>query len=195
MSQGFSGKTKRLTGIAMLCAAAYIVMAVGRFPVVLFLKYDPKDVIIVIGGLIWGPSAACAVSVIVSAVEMVTVSETGILGCLMNIISSCSFACTASFIFRKRNTISSLLIGLAAGGIMMTAVMLLWNYLLAPFYMGCSREAVVRLLVPAFLPFNLLKASLNAGITIFCYKPVISSLRKNGYILTPDRGKTAPHEE
>ena len=37
-------KAKRITTIAMLCALAYVVMAVGRVPVVLFLKYDPKDV-------------------------------------------------------------------------------------------------------------------------------------------------------
>lgn len=48
-------KAKRITTIAMLCALAYVVMAVGRVPVVLFLKYDPKDVVITLGGLIWGP--------------------------------------------------------------------------------------------------------------------------------------------
>ena len=41
-----NSKAKRITTIAMLCAISYAVMAVGRVPVVLFLKYDPKDVII-----------------------------------------------------------------------------------------------------------------------------------------------------
>ncbi len=36
-------KTQKITTIAMLCAIAYIVTAVGRIPVVLFLKYDPSD--------------------------------------------------------------------------------------------------------------------------------------------------------
>ena len=45
-------KTKKLTIIGMLCALAYIAVVVGRIPLVLFLKYDPKDVVIVIGGLI-----------------------------------------------------------------------------------------------------------------------------------------------
>ena len=47
-------KTKRITTTAMLCAVAYVVVVVGRVPVVLFLKYDPKDIIITLGGLIWG---------------------------------------------------------------------------------------------------------------------------------------------
>lgn len=55
-------KAKRITTIAMLCALAYVVMVVGRVPVVLFLKYDPKDVVITLGGLIWGPMTACLVS-------------------------------------------------------------------------------------------------------------------------------------
>ena len=48
-------KTKKITTTAMLCAIAYAAVAVGRIPVVLFLKYDPKDVVITLGGLIWGP--------------------------------------------------------------------------------------------------------------------------------------------
>ena len=33
-----NSKTKRITITAMLCAITYVVMAVGRVPVVLFLK-------------------------------------------------------------------------------------------------------------------------------------------------------------
>ncbi len=32
-------KTKRITTTAMLCAAAYVAVVVGRVPVVLFLKH------------------------------------------------------------------------------------------------------------------------------------------------------------
>ncbi len=48
-------KTRKLTTIGMLCALAYVAVVVGRIPLVLFLKYDPKDVVIVIGGLLFGP--------------------------------------------------------------------------------------------------------------------------------------------
>lgn len=62
-------KTRKLTTISMLCALAYIAVFVGRIPIVLFLKYDPKDVIIVIGGLIYGPLTALAITVAVSVVQ------------------------------------------------------------------------------------------------------------------------------
>lgn len=58
----------------------------------------------------------------------------------------------------------------------MVLVMMLWNYLVAPLYMGIPREEVVKLLLPAFLPFNLIKGGLNAAITMLLYKPVVSVL-------------------
>ncbi len=173
---------KKLTMTAMLCALAYIVMVIGRVPVVLFLKYDPKDVIVTLGGLIWGPMMSFTVSVIVSLIEMVTVSETGFIGLVMNIISTCSFACTAAIIYKKKRTLWGAVTGLLTGCIIMTAVMLLWNYLVTPMYMGYPREAVAELLIPAFLPFNLLKAGLNAGFTFLLYRPMIAALRKTGYV-------------
>ena len=115
-----NGKTKKLTTIAMLCTITYVVMAVGRIPVVLFLKYDPSDVIVALSGFIWGPTTSCIVSVAVAVIEMITVSETGIWGCIMNIIQTLSFACTAAVIYKKKHTlagaVSGLLYGISARG-------------------------------------------------------------------------------
>ena len=166
-----NSKTKRITVIGMLCAITYVTMVVGRIPIILFLKYDPSDVIVTLGGFIWGPMTSCIVSVIVATLEMITVSDTGILGCIMNIVQTLSFACTASVIYTKKHTLSGAVIGLASGWLITVIVMLLWNYLVTPLYMGYPREAVVELLLPAFLPFNLLKGGLNASITFLLYKP------------------------
>lgn len=97
-----NSKTKRVTTIGMLCAITYATMVVGRIPIILFLKYDPSDVIVTLGGFIWGPMTSCIVSVIVATLEMITVSDTGILGCIMNIVQTLSFACTASVIYKKK---------------------------------------------------------------------------------------------
>ena len=87
-------KIKKLTATGMLCALAYAAAAIGRIPLVLFLKYDPKDSVIAVGGLIFGPVTSWLIALAVSFVEMFTISETGIWGFFMNVISSCSFACT-----------------------------------------------------------------------------------------------------
>ncbi len=186
-------KTKKLTTIGMLCALAYIAVLVGRIPVILFLKYDPKDVIIVIGGFLFGPSVSLAVTLIVSVAQMFTISGTGILGCVMNVVSSCSFACTAALVYQKRHRLSGAVLGLLSGLICQVAVMMLWNYLIAPIYMGYPREAVAALLLPAFLPFNLIKGGLNAAITLLLYKPTVTVLRRSNLIESGKSGKMRVH--
>lgn len=174
--------TKKLTTLAMLSAIAYIIMAVGRVPIVLFLKYEPKDVIITIGGFIFGPLSAFIISVLVSFAEMFTVSDTGFIGFIMNIISTCAFACTAGYIYKRNRTLKGAVYGLITGSFLMTTVMLLWNYLITPIYLGYPREAVAKLLIPAFLPFNLLKGGLNVALTMLLYKPLVNSLRRSNLI-------------
>lgn len=171
-------KTQKTVLIGMFCAIAYALMIVGRVPVVLFLKYDPKDVMITIGGFLLGPFASFIISVIVSFIEMITTSETGPIGFIMNVLSSCSFACTAAFIYKRKHTKSGAVTALLAGCCVMVVFMLLWNYLITPIYMGYPREAVAELLLPAFLPFNLLKGGLNTAVTLLFYKPVVTALRK-----------------
>ena len=100
-----NSKTKFITLIAMYAAMAYVVVATFRVPVVLFLNYEPKDVIITLSGLTMNPLAPVLVSVIVSLLEWATISTTGPIGCLMNIVSSCAFACTASIIYHKKRSI------------------------------------------------------------------------------------------
>lgn len=174
--------TKKLVTLAMLSAIAYIVVALGRIPIVLFLEFEAKDVIITIGGFIFGPLSAFLISLVVSLVEMVTVSDTGIIGLLMNVISSCAFACTAAFVYKRNRTLAGAAIGLILGSLAMTSSMLLWNYIITPVYMNLPREQVAEMLAPIFLPFNLIKSGLNAALTMLLYKPVVTALRKRNLV-------------
>lgn len=169
--------TKKISAIGMFCALAFISMVMIKIPVVLFLKYEPKDVIITVCGLIYGPIYSFVVSLIVSFIEMITVSDTGIIGFVMNVLSTVAFACTASYIYKKGKTIKSAVIGLCTGVVLMTIIMILWNYIMTPIYMGQSRADIAAMLAPVFLPFNLLKGSINAALTYLLYKPVIKILR------------------
>ena len=178
---------KEMVLIAMLAAIAYVIMTLVRIPVVLFLKYEPKDVIITIGGFLLGPMAAFITSFVVSLVEMVTVSDTGPIGALMNLLSTCSFACTASLIYKKRHTLSGAIGGLLVGAVVMVGAMILWNWLITPLYMGVERSVVEGMLLTAFLPFNLLKAGLNTALVLVLYKPLVTALRKAN--LAPSQAK------
>ena len=176
---------KKLTTIATLAAVAYLSVFLSQMlpPLVPFppLKYDPKDIVILIGGFLYGPLAAAAMSVAVSLIEMITVSTTNIIGFVMNVVSTCSFVCVAAVIYKygpKKKTLTGAIIGLLVGVASMVAVMMLWNYLITPIYTGAPREVVAGMLIPVFLPFNLLKGGLNAALTMLIYKPLATALRK-----------------
>ena len=179
-------KMKKLTVLAMLSAIAYVAVALLRFPVVLFLSYEPKDVVIAIGGFLYGPLAALGISLVVSFIEMLTISSTGWIGFVMNFLSSAAFAGTAALLYRKKRTQGSAIAGLFGGALLMTVLMLLWNYLITPLYMHTARADVAAMLVPVFLPFNLLKGCLNATITVLLYKPVVQGLR-HAHLLPPSK--------
>lgn len=182
---------KKIVLLAMLAAISYLIMSLVRIPVVLFLKYEPKDVVITIGGFLFGPMASFVVSLVVSLLEMVTVSDTGPIGCVMNLLSTCSFACTAAFIYKRKHTLNGAISGLAAGSVLMIVTMLLWNWLITPWYMGVDRATVESMLLPAFLPFNLLKAGLNSALTLSLYKPLVTALRKIRLIEYPSSGSSS----
>lgn len=169
---------KKLVVLAMFAALAYASVALFRIPVVLFLKYEPKDCILAICGMLYGPLPAMVTAAVVGLIEMVTISETGIIGLVMNLLSSALFVLPAAFLYQRKRSLSGAVVGLACGALLMTAGMLLWNWLITPLYMHMPQQAVAELLLPAFLPFNLLKATLNAVLTVLLYKGVVTALRK-----------------
>jgi riboflavin transporter FmnP len=184
-----NSSTKKLVTLSMLCAVAYTVMFIFKAtpPLIPFppLKFDPKDVIIILGGFLYGPLSAVVMSVIVSILEMVSVSITGWVGCIQNIVSSCAFVVPAALVYEKRKTLGGAIIGLTAGIISVTAVMTLFNYLMVPIFMATAEVSIsewrVRtksMLLPVFVPFNLFKSSLNAVLVLLIFKPVVTALHK-----------------
>ena len=169
---------RKLTLTAMLGAMAYLTMLVGRVPVVLFLNYDPKDAVIAIGGFLLGPASAAMLSLVVSLIEMLTASDTGLIGFFMNVLSTWAFVLPAAALYRRHRTLKCAALGLTLGVLCMTLTMLAWNFIITPLYMGYPRAAVAELLLPVFLPFNLFKGVLNAGVTLLLYKPVSRALRR-----------------
>lgn len=171
--------TRKLILMSLFCALAYISVFVLRIPMVSFLDYEPKDVIITLAGLILGPISTIFISIVVSFIEMVTISDTGPIGMLMNVIASLSFALPVSFLYKYKRNINLAVMGLLIGTIAMTVSMIVWNYLITPYYMGVPRPVVVDMLVPIFLPFNIIKATINSTLVFLLYKPIIFALRKS----------------
>ena len=145
--------TKKLATLAMLTALAYVVMYLSKLmpSVNGFLDFDFKDVVLCIGGFVYGPIAALMMIVIVCVLEMVTVSHTDIIGCIMNIVATASFVCTACAIYKRKHTMKGAIVGLASAVVVLVVVMLAWNYFLTPIYQKIPREAVAAMLPTVFL--------------------------------------------
>lgn len=183
-------KTRTLTAVGMLCALAFVA-SFCKIPVVLWLKYEPKDVIIAVGAFLFGPLTAVVTSLVVSLLEL-TNSETGLIGMAMNILATCTYVCPAALLYKRKRTMTSAAVGLVFGALFATGAMLLWNYFLTPLYMGYPREAVAELLLPAFLPFNLLKTGLNTALILLLYKPLVTALRRTRLLPPTPGGANAP---
>lgn len=182
--------THRIVVTAMLCAISFIATLIGQLvpPVAGFLSYDPKDAIVVIAGFIYGPMTAVIISVVESVVEMLTMSSTGVYGLLMNIVSTCAFAVPASLVYKKVHSMKGAFGGLLLGMICMTVMMLLWNYIITPFYMGVERKVVAGMMTTVFLPFNLIKSGINAGLALVLYKPLVTALRRAKLVPAHENG-------
>ncbi len=171
-------KIKKLTAVAVFAALAYVIHFI-HIPV-MFLNLDFKDVIMAICGMYFGPLAGVAVSMIVPLLEYPT-SSTGVYGLIMNVISSVAFVGIASVIYKFKKTLSGAIIALLAGALSMTAAMMVANLFITPFYMGVERSAVVALIPKVLLPFNAVKAVLNASLTLCLYKPLTRVLKATGF--------------
>lgn len=178
-------RIKSLCSMAMLTAIAIAADILLRIPNIAgFLTYEPKDVILMIGGFIFGPIAGITMSLVVCLIEMVTISSTGFIGLIMNFLASGVFVGVGSVIYLRKKTLSTAIIGLIASSLSMIVVMLLWNYIVTPIYTGMPREAVLDLFLPVLIPFNAIKVSLNSALVLLLYKGVVTALRKSKLIPT-----------
>ncbi len=180
-------RTHYLALIGIFSALAFAAVCVGRLVpnVQGFLSYDPKDAVVVIAGFSFGLFADVLITVIVALIEMVSISTTGLYGFIMNVISTLAFSLPAVLVYRKNRTAKGAILGLVTGVLSVAAVMLLWNWIITPFYMGIPRSAVEAMLPSVFLPFNLIKGGLNATLSMILYKPLSAAVRHIGLTEPP----------
>ena len=165
-----------MVGMAMLAAISIVFVSLIHFPLfpaAAFLEYDPADIPILIGTFAYGPIAGFILTVVVSLIQGSTVSAgSGIIGIIMHIVATGSCTLISGTIYQKMKTKKGAAISLSVGVIIMTFAMVLMNLILTPLFMGAPVEAVMAMLVPIIIPFNLLKYCINCFITFLLYKSI-----------------------
>lgn len=172
---------RRLATIALFCALAYAVTFVFHFKV-MFLTFDAKDAIICLGAMLFGPIEGAVIALVVSLIEFISISDTGFWGLIMNFASSAVFAVIAGTFYRHFRkmwgAVTALLLAVAGE----VAAMMVLNLVITPIYMHTSLETVISLIPTLLLPFNLVKAVLNASLVMALYKPISSALKLAGVL-------------
>lgn len=167
---------KKLAVMAVLVAVSVVLVYLVHFPLfpaAAYLEYDPADIPILIGAFLYGPVAGLILTAAASAIQAFTVSaQNHVYGLIMHILATGTLTTVSSLIYRRRKTRRAAVIGLLCGTAAMGLIMLPANHFLTPLFMGVPTGAVDALLLPAILPFNLIKAGANSLLTFLLYKSV-----------------------
>ena len=138
-----------------------------------FLEYDPADIPLLIAGFAYGPVWGFILTVVTSIIQGVTVSSSGgPWGVVMHICATGSLVMTSSVIYYMFKTKKGALMSLIAGSLVMCTLMVPLNILIDPLYLGTDRAAVTSFILPAILPFNVIKAAINCTVTFLIYKKI-----------------------
>ena len=181
--------TAMISRLAMMTAVSLVLLLIVRipFPPAPFLVYDPADVPIYITAFAYGPAAGLIVTLVVCLIQAFMLGGDGLYGFLMHFVATGIVAVVIGLMYKNNKTRKRAITALITGVIVATAVMCVMNLIVTPLYMGAPRAAVVAMLPTAIIPFNLLKAGLNAVLTFILYKRVSGFLHREAALAVAER--------
>lgn len=83
-----------------------------------------------------------------------------------------------ALIYRRTRPAKARSSGTIVGAIAAWRWRLLGNVIVTPFYAHMTTAQVVALIVPALLPFNVLKFTIHGVVTFLIYKPISNLLNR-----------------
>lgn len=165
--------TRQLVVCALLCAIA-ILLSFVEFPLLpaaAFLKYDASSVPAIIAGFAYGPVAGIAIGVVAAVGHGILFADFS--GSIMTMIVIVAFVVPSSLIYRTKRTVLTEVIGLVVGCVCMVAAAIAGNLIITPAWLGMPMEAVIAMIVPVLIPFNALKAVLNAVLSGIIFRMIV----------------------
>lgn len=166
---------KKITSLGVMAALSVVLAFFIHipFPLAPFLEYDPADIPIFIVSFIFGPVWGLLLTVVVSLLQGLTVSAgSGLYGILMHMFATGAFVMVSSFIYGRNRSFLGAVMALAFGCLVQGTIMIPLNLIFTPLFMGTSVDAVLEMILPVILPFNLMKAGINAAVTGVLFKQV-----------------------
>lgn len=183
--------TRDLVRIAVLGAISFLLMKI-KFPIAFvappFMTVDISDVPALVAGFAMGPGFGVLVQFLKNLLDLPTTMTAGV-GNLSNFIVGSTFVIVSSLIYRKNKDMKNALIGLVVGVLAMSALAMASNYFVVfPLYakvmipmetlIGMGQaifpaiDSLGKMMILSVLPFNLIKGTINALVTLIIYKRV-----------------------
>jgi riboflavin transporter FmnP len=168
--------TRRIAIYALFVALAMATSFI-EFPIIPglpWLKYDPSGIVCLIAGFAFGPSSAVIVSVL-GFVPHVLMDPWGT---IMAVLVALALSVPAAMVYKVRRTQLGAIAGILLGVVCALIAAILGNLVITPIYAHMSVAQVAQLIVPALLPFNLIKFAIHGVATYVIYKPVSNLLHR-----------------
>jgi riboflavin transporter len=175
---------KAIVSIGMLSSIAYLLMLLNfplpPFPNFLFIDFS--DIPALIAALIFGPVAGILVEFFKNALNYIaTGSATGVpVGHIANFLAGILFVLPTYYVYNKMRTRKGMTLALIVGTLIMAVMMSMLNYLfILPAYTSLLKFPDMRnLVVPAILPFNIIKGIIMSSIFMLLFIRMQSWINK-----------------
>lgn len=165
--------TRQLVTMALLCAIG-VLLSFIEFPLLpppaTFLKYDASLVPAMVCGFAFGPAGGIAVGITGAIIHGILFADFS--GAVMNILVATGFILPAALMYRASRSLKGGIVGLVLSIITATLMAIGGNLIITPAWLGVPFDAVVAMIIPLLIPFNLFKGTLNALLTLIVYKSI-----------------------
>lgn len=170
-------KLSKMIKISLLGAIAVVLMFI-EFPVLPafpWLKMDLSELPVLMGAFAFGPVTGIVIEGLKIVLHLLLKgTQTGFVGEVANFIVGVSLIVPASYIYNRKKSKKTAIIGMIVGAITMEIVAIIANiyFLLPAFGMILDTEQTLKYVIAGLLPFNGIKAILVSVVTFAIYKKV-----------------------
>ncbi len=164
--------TRQLVTMALLCAIG-VLLSFIEFPLipgVTWLKYDASAMPAMVCGFAFGAGGGLAVGIAGAIIHGILMADFS--GAVMNILVVIGFVVPASLVYQHGRTLPRAIIGLIASVVCAVVMAIVGNLVITPAYLGVPMDAVIAMILPILVPFNLAKGIINAVLTLAVYKSI-----------------------
>lgn len=175
--------TRQLVTMALMCAIG-VLLSFIEFPLLpgaAWLKFDASNMAAMVAGFSYGPAAGVAVGILTAIIHGLLMADFS--GAVMNILVVTCFVLPGALVYKYKHTFAGAIIGLLISVVCAVVAAVAGNLIITPAWLGVPLDAVIAMIVPILIPFNILKGLLNAVLTLIVYKSISN-------IITPKKDQT-----